>query len=158
MDILESQNKRYGFYGTTVNSGVTGVKREWAAAFRWVARAMPQWSSENIRDFLDSRLGRHLADEALDRRGVANVDPAKWRPWMSEYAVEEGIVTPCLPDGTEQQRELKRIAATIEKAEAEIRVVMHSIAKEQDGPIYASLVLNSSVQHLNWIADALKKL
>ena len=28
----------------------------------------------------------------------------------------------------------------------------------QDGPTDAFLVLNSSVRHLNWIADALKKL
>ena len=158
MDILESRNKQYGFYGTTVGNGVKAVEKEWAAAFRWVARAMPHWSPENIRDFLDSRIGRHLADEALDRRGVAKVDPAQWRAWMNEYAAEAGIVAPCLPDGTEQRGKLKRIAAAIEKAEAELRTVMQAVAAAQDGPTDAFLVLNSSVRHLNWIADALKKI
>lgn len=158
MDILESRNRQYGFYGTSVKSGVTGIKREWATAFRWVASAMPNWSPENIRDFLDSRIGRHLADEALERRGVANVDPARWRAWMNDYAAEAGIVAPCLPDGTELHSKLKRIAAAVEKAEAELRTVMQTVAEEQDGPTDAFLVMNSSVRHLSWIADALKKI
>ena len=158
MDFLESQNKQWGFYGTTVNSGVTGIKKEWAAAFRWIARAMPQWSPENIRDFLDSRLGRHLADEALNRRGVANVDPARWRPAMFEYAAETGIVQPCLQDNAEWRGELKRIAADIEKSEEALREIMRGVLRKQDGPTGAFLLLNSSVRHLNQIADALKKM
>ena len=155
MEILESQNKQYGFYGTTVNSGVTGIKREWAAAFRWVARAMPQWSAENIRNFLDSRIGRHLADEALELRGVAKVDPARWRSLMYEYAVEAGII----PRGEAKQHlELLRIAAALEKSEAELRAVMQTIPAEQNGPSAAYMVLETSVNHLSWIADALKKL
>ena len=158
MNVLESQNKQWGFYDTTVNSGVTDVKKEWAAAFRWVAKAMPQWSPENIRDFLDSRLGRHLADEALNRRGVVKVDPARWRPAMFAYAAETGIVQPCLPDNAEWRGKLKRIAADIEKSEEELREIMRGVLKVQDGPTGAFILLNSSVRHLNWIADALKKM
>ena len=158
MEILESQNRQWGFYGTTASSGVTGVKKEWAAAFRWVAQAMPQWSPENIRDFLDSRLGRHLADEALNRRGVANVDPARWCPAMFEYAAEVGIVQPCLSDNAEWRSRLKRIAADIEKSEEALREIMRGVLGEQDGPTGAFLLLNSSVRHLNQIADALKKM
>ena len=31
MEILESRNKQYGFYGTTVGNGVKAVEKEWAA-------------------------------------------------------------------------------------------------------------------------------
>lgn len=49
---------------------------------------MPGWSSERIRDFLDGRLGRHLADEAVEAGGVANVHPRHWREEFLLLAAE----------------------------------------------------------------------
>ena len=68
MDVLESQNKKFGFYGTNAVRSRKKAEAEWSAAFQWVAEAMPTWTAEDIRDFLDSRCGRHLADESMCTR------------------------------------------------------------------------------------------
>lgn len=86
--VIESQNQQYGFWGTTKLNPRVKVAEEWTAAFAWVAQAMPGWSSERIRDFLDGRLGRHLVDEAVEAGGVANVHPRHWREEFLLLAAE----------------------------------------------------------------------
>ena len=98
MEILESQNKEYGFYGTAALHGRRKIEFKWQSAFLWVTAAMPSWSPENIRDFLDGRPGRYLADELHCRGTMAKIDPAKRFRTMYEFAVEIGIAdkTPSL--------------------------------------------------------------
>ena len=121
MDFLESQNKQYGFFGTVaIFHGRKKAKDEWAAASRWVFQALPSWSAEDIRGFLDSTYGRHLADEAHEKHGgIAEVDPERWLRSMYEYAKQVGITakTPALDLRLQVDVELWKAEESIHKVE-----------------------------------------
>ena len=120
MEILESQNKQYGFFGTVaILHGRKKAKDEWAAASCWVFQALPSWSAEDVRGFLDSTYGRHLADEAHQKHGgVAEVDPERWVRSMYEYAKQVGIAakTPALDLRLQADAELRRAEESLRKA------------------------------------------
>ena len=60
--VLESQNKTWGFYGTTLCQYAEAETVErWKQAFE-VLQRVSGLESEEIRDYLDSRSGRKLAD------------------------------------------------------------------------------------------------
>lgn len=119
MKILESQNKEYGFYGTTALHCRSTVNAKWETAFSWVAAAMPSWSPENIRDFLDGRPGRHLADELHCRGNIALIDQSRWLRSMYEFALEVGIAdkTPALELRIQADAEVRKAEDCIRKAE-----------------------------------------
>ena len=64
--VLESENKEYGFYGT-INNHYSEEKtnKKWAEAFKTLIE-LSNKKPEEIRDYLDSRSGRKLADCVLD--------------------------------------------------------------------------------------------
>jgi hypothetical protein len=68
--ILPTRNPDWGYWGTMACSGVAtpgsgpgqaGAAEAWAIAFRRIAEATGA-APEGVRDFLDSRHGRHFAD------------------------------------------------------------------------------------------------
>lgn len=68
--ILETQNPAFGFYGT-IESGLEDAERAWEAAFEAITDATDAhdpnaFGPDGVRNFLDSRLGRHFADAVLD--------------------------------------------------------------------------------------------
>ena len=119
MEILESQNKEHGFYGTAALHGRREVNAKWETAFSWVASVMPSWSPENIRDFLDGRPGRHLADQLHDCGNIARVNPSDWLRSMYEFALEVGIAdkTPALDLRIQADAEIRKAEDCIRKAE-----------------------------------------
>lgn len=119
MEILESQNKEHGFFGTTAVHCRRTVEAKWETAFSWVAAAMPSWSPENIRDFLDGRPGRHLADELHCRGNIALIDQSRWLRSMYEFALEIGIAdkTPALDLRLQADAEIRKAEDCIRKAE-----------------------------------------
>ena len=119
MEILESQNKEHGFFGTTAVHCRRTVEAKWETAFSWVAAAMPSWSPENIRDFLDGRPGRHLADELHCRGNIALIDQSRWLRSMYEFALEIGIAdkTPALDLRLQANAEIRKAEESIRKAE-----------------------------------------
>lgn len=119
MKILESQNKEHGFFGTTAVHCRRTVDAKWETAFSWVAAAMPSWSPENIRDFLDGRPGRHLADELHCRGNIALIDQSRWLRSMYEFALEVGIAdkTPALDLRIQADAEIRKAEDCIRKAE-----------------------------------------
>ena len=66
--ILETRNAGFGFYGTIATAGLD-AELAWEAAVEAIAdetSAHGAFGPEGIRDFLDSRLGRHFADAVVD--------------------------------------------------------------------------------------------
>ena len=133
MDILESQNKEHGFYGTAALHGRRRVEAKWKAAFLWVAAAKPSWSPENIRDFLDGRPGRHLADELYCCGDMAQINPAPWVRTMHEFAVEVGIAekTPGMAPRLQADSELRKAVAGIRKAVELYQTVLRQLPMEE---------------------------
>ncbi|MBE6374561.1 MAG: hypothetical protein E7055_21170 [Lentisphaerae bacterium] len=119
MEILESQNKEHGFFGTTAVHCRRTVEAKWETAFSWVAAAMPSWSPENIRDYLDGRPGRYLADELHDCGNIALIDQSDWLRSMYEFALEVGIAdkTPALDLRIQADAEIRKAEDCIRKAE-----------------------------------------
>lgn len=68
--VLPSRNTDYGFFGTLTNCPERDRRTSevWLLASRLIAQAVNATSEEEmigIRDFLDSRSGRHFADEVV---------------------------------------------------------------------------------------------
>ena len=140
MEILESQNKEYGFYGTAALHGRRKVESKWQSAFLWVAAAMPSWSPENIRDFLDGRPGRYLADELHCRGTMAKIDPAKLFRTMYEFAVEIGIAdkTPGLDLRLKADAEFRKAVESAKAAEDIFWTILSELPSEQKDTPYTS--------------------
>ncbi len=66
-EILETQNKEWGFWGTTKNIVISGRKTQkaWNEAFKLISE-IADFTPEETRDLLDSRWGRHTADNFYD--------------------------------------------------------------------------------------------
>lgn len=82
---LSTRNEAWGFYGAT--AGLADPDAAWAIAFPMVARATGG-SAEGVRDFLDSRHGRHFADDVangvhagLDLDPAINAAITRWMGW-----------------------------------------------------------------------------
>jgi len=104
--ILPSRNEDYGFFGTlTVCPQRDRRSAEvWDLASRLIAEAIGADSEDErvgIRDFLDSRMGRHFADDVVGHLtgGDITLEPAidaairRWQGWRISCKTEcnEGI-------------------------------------------------------------------
>lgn len=72
--VLPTQNEGYGFFGTISmefdHNSYEKAKEAWKIAFVEVQKATG-WANKEVREWLDSRDGRHFADKCADF-GVAN--------------------------------------------------------------------------------------
>lgn len=82
---LATRNPAWGFYGAT--AGFTDAGAAWAIAFPAVAKATAA-TAEGVRDFLDSRHGRHFADDVhngihagLDLEAAIDAAIIRWLGW-----------------------------------------------------------------------------
>jgi hypothetical protein len=82
---LPTRNEAWGFYGST--AGFTDADAAWSIAFPAVAKATGA-TAEGVRDFLDSRHGRHFADDVHNgiHAGLAletaiDVAITRWMGW-----------------------------------------------------------------------------
>lgn len=99
---LPTRNEAWGFSGAT--AGVTDTEAAWGIAFPAIAKATGG-SAEGVRDFLDSRLGRHFADDVangmFDGKGLAAaIDAAitRWMGWtIGRSTAREHGITKGLP-------------------------------------------------------------
>ena len=88
--ILPTRNEAWGFYGTIDqirNDLAADPAKAWPAAFEAIAEATGA-SPEGVRDFLDSRYGRHFADSVahgLNRgdtlKEAIAAATARWMGW-----------------------------------------------------------------------------
>jgi hypothetical protein len=70
--ILPTRNTDYGFYGTITTTPLRDRTSDafWALASARIAAAADctrDVEMEGVRDFLESRMGRHFADEVINR-------------------------------------------------------------------------------------------
>jgi hypothetical protein len=104
--ILPSRNEDYGFFRalTVCPQRDRRSAEVWALASRLIAEAIHADSEDEmigIRDFLDSRIGRHFADDVVGNMTGCNIElePAiaaairRWQGWRIDRATErsEGI-------------------------------------------------------------------
>jgi hypothetical protein len=96
MTTLPTENTAWGFWGTISRQEVTQVDPEaaWAKAMRAIAEVTTMPESA-VRDFLDSRHGRHFADDVTNglARGLgleAAIDAAveRWMGWTIGKRIE----------------------------------------------------------------------
>jgi hypothetical protein len=104
--ILPRRNEDYGFFGTMTRCPECDRRSAevWNLASRLIAEAIRADSEDEmigIRDFLDSRWGRHFADDVVDTLQSDTSDSAaaitatiaKWQDWRISRRTqrEEGI-------------------------------------------------------------------
>ena len=98
--ILPTRNEAWGFFGTMQLAGADSMQ-SWNAASVMIA-AETEAAPETVRDFLDSRYGRHFADDvlcALTDLGAHRLEEAieaavvRWQGWRigRQTSREEGI-------------------------------------------------------------------
>ena len=95
---LPTANEAWGFYGTT--SGFADADAAWAIAFPAVLAAT-DGTAEGVRDFLDSRHGRHFADDVhngvhagLDLEAAIEVAITRWMGWTINRETAREIAMP----------------------------------------------------------------
>lgn len=104
--ILPSRNEDFGFFGTMTLCTLRDRRSAevWTLAARMIAVAIRADSEDEmigIRDFLDSRMGRHFADDVVSNMAGCNIasEPAiasairRWQDWRisRETEREDGI-------------------------------------------------------------------
>jgi hypothetical protein len=104
--ILPSRNKDYGFFRTLTTCPQRDRRSDdvWALASTLIAKAVRARTEEEmigIRDFLDSRIGRHFADDVVGNMVGCDIDSEtairsairRWQDWRisRQLARDEGI-------------------------------------------------------------------
>ena len=100
-DIFPSRNEDYGFFRTLTVCPERDRRSAdvWALASRMIAEAIGASSEDEmigIRDFLDSRIGRHFADDVVGNMTGCNIglEPAiaatirRWQGWRIDRKTE----------------------------------------------------------------------
>jgi hypothetical protein len=95
---LPTANEAWGFYGTT--NGFADADAAWAIAFPAILAAT-EGTAEGIRDFLDSRHGRHFADDVhngfhagLDLTAATEAAITRWMGWTLDRQTAREIAMP----------------------------------------------------------------
>ena len=98
--ILPTRNETWGFFGTMLMADADPMQA-WNAASAVIVSATDA-SPEGVRDFLDSRHGRHFADDVASELAKAGPDKleeaieaaiARWQGWRIDRRTsrDEGI-------------------------------------------------------------------
>lgn len=95
---LPTANEAWGFYGTT--DAFADADTAWAIAFPAIMTAT-QGTAEGVRDFLDSRHGRHFADDVhngvhagLDLVAAIEAAITRWMSWTINREMARDIAMP----------------------------------------------------------------
>lgn len=97
--ILETKNKQYGFWGATqLNYSLKNTKDRWNKAFELLSNLSGK-DAEDIRTFLDSRSGRHLADVCY-KNSVEEIIMAEYFKWVEKDLFEDNKIIKSDKDNT----------------------------------------------------------
>lgn len=90
MQNIDSRNKEWGFYGTISRKRPKSVKSQWDKAVAAIKGRFKGVTDDTARDFLDSSLGRHLADQVLDGKSVdAALGNSGFQRWLKSYSPKD---------------------------------------------------------------------
>lgn len=100
MSVLATQNEGYGFWGTMHLEGEDIAERAWPLTSVAIAKATGE-DADSIRAFLDSRRGRHFADDVhnglfLGQPLEEAIDTAvdRWMNWRLSRATKRQLDVP----------------------------------------------------------------
>ena len=94
--ILESENKEYGFWGTTaLHYNETKTQKRWSDVFKTLLDISGA-DSETIRDFLDSRYGRHFSDQCYNKNNVKRITLENYFEWLDKKVFDDETSSKCL--------------------------------------------------------------
>lgn len=89
--VLPTQNSGWGFWGTlAAQLGSREADHAWGYASRHLLAACEGVDAESVRAFLDSKHGRHFADDVFNAYGpggahhldqAVNMATSKWKAW-----------------------------------------------------------------------------
>ena len=82
---MKTNNEGYGLYGTATTSGRDADKL-WEECMNWLQIKYPHLEEIDARNYLDSTLGRHLAD-ALTHMSFKEIE-TKWAGYMMKTTFE----------------------------------------------------------------------
>lgn len=87
--ILKTQNEEHGFWGTTaIHYSEKQTQKRWNDVFKTLLD-LSGLESENIRELLDDRIGRHLADQCYKEKDVKQVTKECYFNWLEKYLFNE---------------------------------------------------------------------
>lgn len=117
--ILSPNNREWGFFGT-LNSGIgyytKGSKLIWKTAFVSIMKNSTL-SPEDIRYFLDSSYGRHLADEVIEKARTKKYITCDERDYVTKIQLERIIK---IVQDTFKPKKIKTIEAGVKELVAEM--------------------------------------
>lgn len=87
--ILETQNKEHGFWGTTaLNYSNKETQQRWEDAFQTLLE-LSGATPEEVRELLDSRYGRHFADQCVDEKDIKQITQQCYFGWLDKVLFED---------------------------------------------------------------------
>jgi len=88
-EILETQNREWGFWGTTSNNySKKQTQQRWNDAFETLLE-LSGAEAEEVRLLLDSRYGRHFADQCVDEKDVKQITKECYFGWLDKILFED---------------------------------------------------------------------
>lgn len=88
-EILETQNREWGFWGTTSNNySKKQTLQRWNDAFETLLE-LSGAEPEKIRELLDDRTGRHFADACVDSKDVKQTTRECYFEWLAKELFED---------------------------------------------------------------------
>lgn len=88
-EILETQNEEHGFWGTTsFNYSKKQTKQRWNDAFETLLE-LSGADAEEVRLLLDSRYGRHFADQCYKEKDVKQTTRKCYFGWLDKILFED---------------------------------------------------------------------
>ncbi|MCD7780096.1 MAG: hypothetical protein LUH05_05435, partial [Candidatus Gastranaerophilales bacterium] len=88
-EILKTKNEKYGFFGTTsINYSEKQTEKRWNNVFETLLE-LSGVESEKIRELLDSRYGRHLADQCYKEKDVKRITKECYFNWLDKILFED---------------------------------------------------------------------
>ena len=89
MQTLPTQNEEWGFYGTLLSNRTTKTDSTTAKLYAKASRLIiaAGFTKEQTRSYLDSRLGRHMADAISKQSELAHVVNS----WIAKGIVQRTV-------------------------------------------------------------------